>query len=134
MKKCSISKRHFNHIIKNQFNNLECSAQSVLNQTHFVESRVVNYVEVGANINASSSNIISNNSEISSSIPLLHDYVDNENYNYINNDHLLIDSVVNIQKDNIYISTSSSSSDEETFSNVLANNLQKSSEITENIF
>jgi len=114
MKKCSVSKRHFNRIIKNQLNNLESSAQSVLNQTHFVESSVVNY-EVGANINASSSNIISNNSEISSSILLLHNYVDNENYNYINNDHLLIDSVVNIQKDNISISTSSSSSDEETF-------------------
>jgi len=96
---------YFNRIIKNQLNNLECSAQSVLNQTHFFESSVVNYVEVGANINASSSNIISNNSEISSSILVLHDYVDNENYNYINNDHLLIDSV----------------------------DLQKSSEITENI-
>lgn len=134
MKKCSVSKHHFNRVIKNQLNNLECSAQSVLNQTHFVESSVVNYVEVGANINASSSNINSNNSEISPFIPLLHNYVDNENDKYINTDHLLIDSVVNIQKDNISISNSSSSSDEETFSNVLVNNLQKSSESTENIF
>lgn len=95
---------------------------------------VVNYVEVGANINASSSNIISNNLEISSFILLLHNYVDNENDKYINTDHLLIDSVVNIQKDNISISNSSSSSDEEAFSNVLANNLQKSFESNENIF
>lgn len=87
MKKCSVSKRHFNRIIKNQLNNLECSAQSVLNQTHSVKSSVVNDVNIGANINASSSNIISNNSEI----PLLHNHVDNENYNYINNDHLLND-------------------------------------------
>jgi len=135
MKKCSVAKRHFNRTIKNQLNNLEFSAKSILNQKHYVESTVVNYVEVGANINASSSNIISNDSEISSSTPLLHNYVDNENYNYINNDHIVIDSVVNIQKDNITsITTSSSSSDEETFNIVLANNLQKSFESTENIF
>lgn len=133
MKKCSVSKRQFNRTIKNQLNNLECSAQSVLNQTHFVQSSVVNDVKISENINASSSNIISYNSEISPSIPLLDNYVDNDNNYNINNDHLLDDSIVDIQKDNISISTSSSSSEEITFSNDLANNLQKNSESTENI-
>ncbi|KAL5237318.1 hypothetical protein ACI65C_004728 [Semiaphis heraclei] len=71
--------------------------------------------------------------KISPLIPLLDNYVDNENYCNINNDHLLDDAVVDIQKDNIYFSTSSSSSEEITFTNDLANNLQKNAESTENI-